>query len=190
MQQILQVYPRHSLVLPLATFFSGWWKPCFFLFFHHFLCINSIGSVDSGKTISGRLIHFGSRRFSGAASSSVDIVGSKSRSISQYLLRPLWKCSSFRDIISGRLIYFTGRLFLRRSVFFFLQAPCLFYYIYRSRLKKVSERNEKGCLDICNDSQYNVVIESCCSPNQSIVAKQNGTTEIGSIDLVQMVQLI
>jgi len=32
--------------------------------------------------------------------------------------------------------------------------------IYRSRFKKVSERNENGCLDICNGSKYNVVIES------------------------------
>jgi len=142
-----------------------------FLFFTIFWCINSIGSVDSGKTISGRVIHFGRHRFSGDASSSVDIVGSKSKSISRYLLRPLWKRSFFRDTISGLLIYFTGRLFLRRSVFFFLQVPCLLHSIFRSRLKKVSERNENSCLDICNGSQYNVVIESCCSPNQSIVAE-------------------
>jgi len=142
----------------------------FFFFLTIFWCINSIGSVDSGKTISGRLIHFGSRRFSGDVSSSIDIVGSKSRSISRYLLCPLWKRSSFRDTISGRLIYFIGRFFFRRNVFFSLQALCLFYSVYRSRLKKVNERNKNGCLDICNGSQYNVVTESRCSPNQSIVA--------------------
>ena len=159
MQQILQVYPMHCLVL-LFRRFSPVDGNCyffiffffFFLFIYHFWCINSIGSLDSRETISGRLIHFAGRWFFGAASSSIDNVGSNSRSISQYLLRPLSKHFSFRDTIYGRLIYFTGRLFLRRSVFFSLQASCLFYSIDRSRLKKVSEWNEFGCLGICNGS--------------------------------------